>query len=65
MGFPGWGFQDDGSRVVGGLPINEPAAQFLAHLEEGHSLGGHVNALSAARVAALAGAAVTVTLIHT
>jgi hypothetical protein len=51
--------------VVGGLPINEPAAQFLAHLEEGHSLGGHVNALSAARVAALAGAAVTVTLIHT
>jgi hypothetical protein len=42
-----------------GLPVNEFAAQFLAQLEECHSLGGHVNALSAARVAALTGATVT------
>ena len=40
------------------LPINEFAAQFLAQLEKRHSLGGHLNALSTARIATLAGTAV-------
>jgi len=38
--------------AVWALPVYEFAPQFLAQLEEGHPLGGNVDALATARIAA-------------